>query len=184
MNIRSIIKLTLLAGLFSASAARAECEVSVSDTTVDYGNLSNSEIISHRGGVYMLDEREVRVNAICSEPQAMALFISDDSGQRRFRFGDNGDILISAQQAVLDGKSVDLGKTLTHVSLFPKQERNRKKVWVLNDEGLLPVRNGEVAVGQRFSVLLHIRPALNPGQQHAQDQENLLANLIVQLENQ
>lgn len=182
MKIRTIMKLTLLAGLFCASAARAECDVTVSDTTVDYGKLSNNDITSHRGGVYTLDEREVRVNAICSEPQAIALFVSDDSGKRRFRFGDNGDILISAQQAVLDGKPVDLGKTLTHGSFVPKQERNRKKIVVLNNDGLLPVRNGEVPDGQQFSVLLHIRPALKSERQHPQDEEDLLANLTVQIE--
>lgn len=184
MKILSFMKLALLAGLICASAARAECNVSVSDTTVDYGKLSNSEITRHRSGVYTLDEREVRINAVCSEPQAMALFISDDSGLRRFRFGDNGDILISAQQAVLDGKPVDLGKTLIHGSFVPKQERNRRKLLVLNNDGLLPVRNGEVPLGQQFSVLLHIRPALKPGMQHPQDEEDLLANLTVQIESQ
>ncbi len=184
MKIRTILTLTLLAGLLCVSAARAECDVTVSETTVDYGKLSNSELTSHRGGVYTLDEREVRVNAVCSEPQEMALFISDDSGQRRFRFGDSGDIVISAQQAVLDGKPVDLGKTLTHGSFEPKQERNRKKLLVLNNDGLLPVRNGEVPVGQQFSVLLRIRPALKPEQQHPQDEEDLLANLTVQVESQ
>lgn len=184
MKIQTILTLTLLAGLLCAGTARAECDVTVSDTTVDYGKLSNSEVTSQRGGVYTLDEREVRVNAICSEPQAMAIFISDDSGQRRFRFGDSGDILISAQQAVLDGKPVDLGKTLTHGSFVLKQERNRKKLLVLNNDGLLPVHNGEVPVGQQFSVLLHIRPALKPQQQHPQDEEDLLANLTVQIESQ
>lgn len=184
MKIQSIIKFTLLAGLLCTSAARAECDVTVSDTNVDYGKLSNNDITSHRGSVYTLDEREVRVNAICSEPQAMALFISDDSGERRFRFGDNGDILISAQQAVLDGKPVDLGKTLTHGSFVPKQERNRKKVLVMNNDGLLPVRNGEVPAGQQFSVLLHIRPALKQGIHAVQDETNLMTNLTVQLEAQ
>lgn len=184
MKIRVVVKLLALTGLLCTSAVRSECNVSVSDTTVDYGRLSHNEITSHRGGVYTLDEREVRVNAVCSEPQTMALFISDDSGLRRFRFGNNGDILISAHQAVLDGKPVDLGKTLTHGTFVPKQERNRKKVVVLNNDGLLPVRNGEVPVGQQFSVLLHIRPALKEGEQSAQDETNLLTNLTVQLESQ
>ncbi|CAM4022251.1 MULTISPECIES: hypothetical protein [Lelliottia] len=184
MNIRSILKWALLAGLLCASAARAECDVSVSETTVDYGKLSNSEISSHRGGMYSLDEREVRVNAICSEPQTMALFISDTSGFRRFRFGSAGVLVISAQQGLLDGRSVDLGKTLTHGSFTPNQERNRRKLLVLNNDGLLPVRNGEVQIGQQFSFLLHIHPVLKPGLHSAQDEEDLLTNLGIQLESQ
>lgn len=184
MKSRSIVKIMLLAGLLCTSAARAECDVTVSENTVDYGKLSHSDISSHRGDVYTLDEREVRVNAVCSEPQAMALFISDDSGLRRFRFGDTGDILISAQQAVLDGKPVDLGKTLTHGSFMAKKNRNTKKVLVLNHDGLLPVRNGEVPVGQQLSLLLHIQPVLKPGLQHPLDEDDLLANLTIQLESQ
>lgn len=180
----SFVKYILLAGLLIAGAARAECDVSVSDNTVDYGKLSNSDISSHRGGVYALDEREVRVNAICSEPQSMAIFISDDSGLKRFRFGDSGDIVISAQQGLLDGRPVNLGKTLTHGSFTPKQERDRRKILVFNNDGLLPVRNGEVPVGQQFSFLLHIRPALKPGLQSMKDEETLLSNLIIRLESQ
>lgn len=184
MKLFSVMKLVLLAGLLCTSAARAECEVNVSDTTVDYGKLSSSELATHRGGVYTLDEREVRVNAICSEPQTMALFISDDSGLQRFRFGDEGDILVSAQQAVLDGKAVNLGKTLTHGTFTPQQGRNRKRVLVLNNDGLLPVRNGDVPVGQQFSVVLHIRPTLRSGSHHLHDDINLMTNFTVQLESQ
>ncbi|WBM68769.1 hypothetical protein OH773_11135 [Buttiauxella sp. WJP83] len=180
----SIAVLALLAGLICSGVARAECNVAVSDNNVDYGKLSDNEISSHRGGVYTLDERDVRVNAICSEPQSMALFISDDSGLKRFRFGDSGDLLVSAQQGLLDGRPVDLGKTLTHGSFVPTLDRSKNKVLVLNNDGLLPVRNGEAAVGQQFSFVLHIRPALKPGLQSAHDEEDLLSNLMIQLESQ
>jgi len=183
MRKRSFVKRMLLAGLFCVSAVRAECDVTVSENTVDYGKLSHSDISHHRGEMYALDEREVRVNAICSEPRTMAIFISDDSGLKRFQFGDNGDILVSAQQGVLDGKPVDLGKTLTQGSFTPAGRHKRKMV-ILNNDGLLPVRNGEVAVGQQFSFLLHLRPALKSGGHSAHDEEDLLANLFIRLENQ
>lgn len=184
MKIFPTLIATVFAALFFSGIVRAECNVTVSENTVDYGKLSSSEVSAHRGDRYILDEREVRVNAFCSEPQSIAIFVGDGSGLKRFQFGNAGDVLVTAQQGLLDGRPVDLGKTLTQGSFMPKQGRNRKNVLVLNNEGLLPVRNGEVPVGQQFSFILHLRPMLKAGQHSAQDEDNLLSTLRLQLEHQ
>ncbi|MFU0448639.1 hypothetical protein ACMZZG_24630, partial [Pseudocitrobacter faecalis] len=80
----------LVSVLTVSSPAFAECNVTVSNNNVDYGRISSNEVSQHHGDWYSLDERDVRVNAFCSDPQAMALFFSDSSGLQRFRFGDNG----------------------------------------------------------------------------------------------
>lgn len=174
----------LVSVMTASSPAFADCNVTVSDNNVDYGRISSNEVSQHHGDWYALDERDVRINAVCSEPQAMALFISDSSGLRRFRFGDSGDLVVTAQQGMLDGRRVDLGKSRTHGAFSPTGTRNRKALLVLNNEGLLPVRGGEVAIGQQFSVVLHLRPALKAGQLSSSGEEELLTNLNVQLETQ
>ena len=177
--------LLFLATILTVSApVFADCNVTVSDNNVDYGRVSSNEVSQHHGDWYSLDERDVRINAFCSEPQAIALFISDSSGLRRFRFGDNGDLVITAQQGMLDGRSVDLGKTHTHGEFYPMGSNNRRKLLVLNNEGLLPVRGGDVAIGQQFSFVLHLKPALKTGRHASSGDEELLTNLNVQLETQ
>lgn len=178
------VMLILVSVLTSSSPVFADCNVTVSDSNVDYGRVSSNEVSQHHGDWYSLDERDVRINAFCSEPQAIALFISDSSGLRRFRFGENGDLLITAQQGMLDGRSVDLGKTRTHGAFSPMGSKNRRKLLVLNNEGLLPVRGGDVAIGQQFSLVLHLKPALKTGKHSSSGDEELLTNLNVQLETQ
>ncbi|GHD96635.1 hypothetical protein GCM10011445_36720 [Pseudocitrobacter faecalis] len=174
----------LVSVLTVSSPAFAECNVTVSNNNVDYGRISSNEVSQHHGDWYSLDERDVRVNAFCSEPQAMALFFSDSSGLQRFRFGDNGNLVITAQQGMLDGRRVDLGKSRTHGIFSPMGTKNRRTLLVLNDEGILPVRGGEVAIGQQFSFVLHLKPALKAGQHSSSADEELLTNLNVQLETQ
>lgn len=182
MNKRIGACLLSLSMLSVSATSLADCSVSVSDSTVDYGRISRSDVNNLHGDWYGLDERDVRINAFCSEPQNMALFISDGSGLRGFRFGESGNIIITARQAMLDGHAVDLGKTNIHGDFIPMGNKNRRTALVLNNDGLLPVRGGEVATGQQFSLMLHLKPTLKSGHVYSSDEDELLTNLSVQLD--
>jgi len=177
-----IALLALLPGSGVSSAWASDCQVTLSRPVVDYGKwVPGEENGPNRGNIYPLSENNVMVNAFCSEPQKMALFFSGTPRDGGFLFGDKGVLAIEAYQSTVDGKHVRLGKSagMGGVSVEGGAE---EKVIVRNNDGLMPVNDQQVVVGQQFQVLLKLKPVLNASGLKPADQTLIKSALNIRVE--
>lgn len=138
----------------------AECQLHITSPIIDYGNISHDEFSSSHKKWITLNEREVNIYTFCSEPQKIAFFVTGEQGVKGFRMGGDGEVLISAGQAILDGKSVTIGETVSHSPFVLKSHSGRGPHVLLNNHGLIPIKNESILSGQQFSVTLRIKPIL------------------------
>ncbi|UVJ45137.1 DUF1120 domain-containing protein [Pseudomonas sp. LS1212] len=143
--------LALAASIFAPTvqAMGEGCEVSISQTQIDYG-LFNRTTLKPQGGELPLGARSLRVNVNCAQPDAMTLFYrAVPAGAERFRFGEQGSYALRLRDALLDGEQVDLAQVAA------AGQAGAAIAW-LPDKGLTPVKAGNIARGRSFSARLDV----------------------------
>jgi len=177
-----LILLALLAGGVIPTAGASDCRVTLSRPVVDYGKwVPGEDSGPNRGNIYPLNENDVVVSALCSEPQKMALFFSGTPRDGGFLFGDKGVLAVEASQPMLDGKSVRLGKSAGQ-GVLSIEGGSEEKVIVRNNDGLMPVSDRQVVTGQQFQVTLKLKPVMNASGLKPADQTLIKSALNIRVE--
>lgn len=179
-----ILSALMLSLILPGLAVASDCQLTLSRPVVDYGRLTPGEgEQAVRGNLYPLGENEVVVSAYCATPQKMALFFSGTPKGKGFLFGDNGVLGVVASQATLDGRVVRLGKTPGQGVVALTGNAQAQTV-VSNNDGLAPVINQTLQSGQRFSVVLKLKPLMNAAGLKPADQTLLKSDLHIRVDTQ
>jgi len=178
MRIQPILALGCL--VFSG-AALADCQVSLSNANVSYGQVKQEDVIKHSGQLTALNERNIQLNAVCDTPQKMAIFVNGSAVDKGFRFANNSLMTVEASNATLDGKSVRLGLTSSHKP-FNVSDAQNDHVLLSSNQGLLPLEGATVATGQQFSVTLTLKPMISTQDTQVRDQTTLESRVLFTVE--
>lgn len=171
----------VLACLAFSGAALADCQVSLSNANISYGQVKQEDVIKHPGQLTALNERNVQLNAVCDTPQKMAIFLNGSTVGKGFRFANNSLMTVEASNATLDGKSVRLGLTSSHKP-FNVSDAQNDHVQLGNNQGLLPLEGATVATGQQFSVTLTLTPMVSAQDTQVRDKTTLESRVLFTVE--
>lgn len=160
----------------------ADCQVSLSQHDVNYGQIKPDDIVNTVKQWNALAQRDVHLTALCTEPQKMALFFSGKSGEQgAFIFGDRSGLFIQATQATLDGKNVSLSHTVSH-DPFVIAGQSGDEHLVQAQQGLIPVQGSQILAGKQFSVTLTLKPVLNKNELHVRDKHDVMSDIQINVE--
>jgi hypothetical protein len=133
-----------------AWALSDDCQFNLSQAVLDYGLMNRA--IRPDSPERKLGERRLSLSLSCSEPVDMSLFYRVMAATtERFHFGDRGSYQIRISNAVLDGRSVNLG--LINGVSQPPVETASSLIW-RPEHGVVPVQAGASLQGSSFSAQL------------------------------
>ena len=167
------IALVLVGIGIGPAQAQEECRLDLSEPRLDFG-LMNRAVLVTPAPERLLGERRVGLTLTCSQPVAMSLFYRGlAAGAERFRFTDQGSYQLQVQDAVLDGHAVNLGLIAGH-GLAPSTHGS-SLTWRA-DHGIVPLHNGQPALGRRFSVQMVANAWAEDGAARVRDAVNWQAS--------
>ncbi|WCM50409.1 DUF1120 domain-containing protein [Pseudomonas sp. WJP1] len=136
-----------------AEASVDDCQLNLSQPVLDYG-LMNRAIRPDSVPERNLGQRQLSLNLSCPQPIDMSLFYRATAATaERFRFAERGSYQVRVRDAVLDGKSVDIG--LIAAAGQPPKETAANLIW-RPGHGVAPIHAGASLQGRHFSVLLEL----------------------------
>ncbi|TWC71426.1 hypothetical protein [Herbaspirillum sp. SJZ099] len=110
---------TLAAILLAAPAAHASgadnCQMLISNPSVDYGATTRAELLKRQVSPLMmsLGRQSVTLTATCRVPTLMTLFFRGSAADAHaYRLGNGGAFTLRVLNARLDGRAVGLGSVL------------------------------------------------------------------------
>jgi hypothetical protein len=175
--------LLLLLLLVSASPSFGACQITLSRPTLNYGHVHDKNYVGQFRRWKTLSEREVQLTALCDKPTVMAIFTHSGDHPFGLRFASDSLIAAVATHAVLDGKPVQLGRTLRHTPFLVRGETRDKKL-ILNDRGILPMSGNRMLEGQKFTMTLKFIVALSERDTLVKDSTTLESHLRFSVETQ
>ncbi|WP_407439395.1 hypothetical protein [Lelliottia sp.] len=168
--------------LLGSHVAFADCQLSVSQHNVDYGNIKNSDVKQSGKKWNALPDRTLQLSAWCTEPHKMALFFDGKVGDKgAMTFGQNSAMLMVASGALLDGKPVSLNHT-TNRDIFSPAGHSDQKHIVRSQQGLIPVQGSEILSGKQFSVTLTVKPEISSTEFAITDKSDLMSHIHISVE--
>ncbi len=143
-----------------AGAHPANCQVQVSETTLDYGSLTRSAIMAKPAGAdrASLGDRQMTLNVLCQEPTAIALMIRGPADQESFRFGEHGRFAVRLSDAMLDGRPVSLGVMQAATKIAPEENASVK---VRPGSVVFPFTAERGMKAKSLSLQVHIEPVVS-----------------------
>lgn len=146
--------LWLLIGVAGTAQALEECQLNVSEPLVDFGvmsRLAQNDSAAQR----LLGERRLSVIVNCPQAEDLSLFYRAlATDPQRLQFTEHGSYAIEVGNAVLDGRSVELG-------LLPADGQapvtNGNVLEWRPGHGIAPVEQGAVLMGKTLSLQLTLR---------------------------
>ncbi|PRA28933.1 hypothetical protein CQZ99_07310 [Pseudomonas poae] len=143
----------LLLGLVATAQAQDECQLNLSESTLDFGlmnRLAQRDSATER----LLGERRLSVTLTCPHPQDMSLFYNALAASAgRLQFTEHGSYDMRASDGVLDGRAVELG-LLPAFGQAPTSSANALS-W-RPGQGIAAVENGQVLTGKQLSLQLAV----------------------------
>lgn len=144
-----LFSLSLLLGANAWGAD--ECQLTLSDTTLDFG-LMNRAVALAPATERLLGERRVHLHLNCSNPTDMSLFYRGlAAGAERFQFTERGSYSLRVSDAVLDGQSVELGLFASNGQ--PPISTGATLGW-RPGYGIVPIRGAVPVTGRSLSLQL------------------------------
>lgn len=142
--------LLALGMLLGANAWGAdECQLNLSETTVDFG-LMNRAVALLPAAERLLGERRMSVTLNCPNATDMSLFYrAMAAGPERFAFTPRGSYSLHVSDALLDGQAVELG--LLAGSGQPPISTGTRLRW-RPEHGIVPMRAGVAVSGRSLSL--------------------------------
>lgn len=159
------------------------CQLTISRPVLNYGRVHEKNYVAQFRRWKILNERELQLTALCEEPAEIAIFTDGGDQPYGLRFATDSLLNVIATNALLDGKSVMLGKTLSHAP-FVVRGITRDKKLILNHQGIMPMEGERIAKGRKFTVTLKIFPGLSEKDTAVKDSTTLEANLHFSVETQ
>ncbi|XJP80744.1 DUF1120 domain-containing protein [Pseudomonas sp. B16120] len=144
----------LLLGIAGTAQALEECQLNVSEAQVDFGLMNR--LAQHDGAPErLLGERRLSVNVNCPQAEDLSLFYRALAATpQRLQFTEHGSYAIEVGNAVLDGRSVELG-LLTAAGQPPVMSATVLE-W-RPGHGIAPIEQGAVLMGKTLSLQLTLR---------------------------
>ncbi|AKA84636.1 DUF1120 domain-containing protein [Pseudomonas synxantha] len=148
------ISLWLLLGLAGNVLAADECQLTLSESLLDFGLMSRiaqNDSAPQR----LLGERRLSLTFNCPQPQDLSLFyraLAADAQQ--LQFTEHGHYQIEASNGVVDGKAVELG--LLAARGQPPLSNASVQEWHAG-HGIAPTLQGSVVTGSTLSLQLTLR---------------------------
>jgi hypothetical protein len=144
----------------ATSAQVGACDVQLSATQVDYGRLSRATLALSTDGLLELPVRTVGLQVRCTELRDMSVFFRgvpvDGKG---FRLTEKGHFTLRLRDGRLDGAPVELAQVDRGAGA--PGPISASVPW-LPDQGLAPVKKGQIAMGREFSARLEILAHVDP----------------------
>lgn len=112
-RLRMLALATLLA-LAASSAHAANCDMQLSNSTIDYGRLNQGALVESSAppNDVLLGKRRLTLNVVCAEPARLALrFNGAPAPGKGYLFARNGNFTVLMSEATVDGNAVALAKT-------------------------------------------------------------------------
>lgn len=137
--------------LLGANAWGDECQLSLSDTALDFG-LMNRAVALVPSAERLLGDRRLSLTLNCTVPTDMSLFYRGiAAGAERFQFTPRGSYSLRVSDALLDGQAVELG--LLAGSGQPAVSTGASLRW-RPEHGVVPMRAGVPVSGRSLSLQL------------------------------
>ncbi|NWC94505.1 MULTISPECIES: DUF1120 domain-containing protein [unclassified Pseudomonas] len=156
----------LLLGIASSAQAMDECQLNLSESLLDFGQLSRTAR-HNPAGQHLVGERRLSLTLNCPQPTDLSLFYRGlAAGAERLRFTERGTYQIQLSDAVVDGQAVELG-LLSAPGQAPTDTRAALN-W-LPGYGIAPVRAGAVVPGKSLALQLTISAWADAGATLVQD---------------
>lgn len=162
---KNLITLFLIgSGLMLGSFAYADqndCQITVSQSQVDYSQLKREDIITTQQNWHKMAEREVTINASCPESMQMGVQALGAAGEKgRFQFGQNGGVAFKVSNVTVDGTEYKVGKTTDQINLTP-ESGSATSMYINNNDAIVAVENNSVPAGKQMSFTVTLFPVLN-----------------------
>lgn len=139
----------------------ADCQLIASQQKMTYSRLSAAERQQANAQFITLPEKQIQVQAVCSEPQRIRLFVGSDlSRNGTFSLGSEGEMQIIALNAHVDDRPVQLA-TVQMNDAIPRTGGSQQLNVVLN-QGLAFITDEEV-LGKTASVTFSVVSRIKPG---------------------
>lgn len=152
-----VARLALYICVLMALAAGAEaesCEISLAESRVDFGRIVRPASNTSVGpdGLYGLGQRTVSLLVRCNGAGELALVARGEGMDGAFRFSRQGQVLVTARNALLDGRSVQLSRLTANGGggYGPSVE-------VGPGDTLIPIMNGLPVTGAVWSMTLEMQ---------------------------
>lgn len=168
-RLRTLIAISLLT---LPVAAYADCDTSISSSTLDYGQL-NTKMALTAGKMSNLPEKNVNVIITCDEPKEIGLqFNASDARLAKFQFGEQGELKVMLTSLTRDNVSVDN---------IEKYDPGKS---VINASGVEITPATEIMVpgkGKVFNFSLRVKPLLKDSIYAVRDDTEVTNSILLQV---
>lgn len=152
----AVLAAALLAVPPAHAAGPDNCQMQISNPSVDYGNTTRAELLKKQVSPLMmsLGRQSVTITVTCKVPTLMTLFYRGSvADANTYRLGNGGSFTLRALNARLDGRAVGLGSVLT-----PEQppEIKADSVMLRPDSGAVPIINDVPVKGRTLQLQVDI----------------------------
>lgn len=183
MILDSVKYIVLLLALLVASpvilASTSDCQITISNPTIDYGRISQGELQDTHQGWADFEKREVQLNVSCASSRRIALLIAGEKEKTGFRFGSNsGHIDISMNEATLDGKAVGLSP-VDNADVLTVSQPSASKIMLGSGSCISPASGVNRLAGKQFSATLTLSPSVQYKSQRVADETELISRVSV-----
>lgn len=160
-----------------AGAYGQNCQVQLSQTTLDYGTLSRAAILEKQGAApgTSLGARELTLNVLCQQPTALALVVRGAAEQENFKLGDGGEFSMRLSDALLDGKPVNLRVSRTASKLAAE---SGVAVAVIPGATIELIAGGQPGRGKILSLQVHVDPKVTDAASRIRTRTTWQGNVI------
>ncbi|MEB0047315.1 MULTISPECIES: hypothetical protein [unclassified Pseudomonas] len=171
------VTLLMLTGLLgTAQAVAQDCQVSLSNSTVDFGRViqpSTNDALN-AGNMHALGDRVISLNAICPSGSKVVLSLRGAQQGEQFKFAKQGNIRVSLSNAQLDGRRVELAQVKT---LGAGPSAAAPSIVASPGDQVIPVSGGLPAEGSVLSVQIEVRPTVPVAELRTRDATTMESNL-------
>ena len=160
------LSLWLLIGIAGSAHGLEECQLNLSEPSVDFGlmsRLSQNDSAPER----LLGERRLNLTFNCPQAGDLSLFYRAlAASTERLQFTEHGSYQIEVSHGTLDGQAVELG--LIPGLRQPPVSSGTVLNW-RSGHGIAPLENGAVRAGKNLSLQLTLRAWADPAATHVRD---------------
>lgn len=137
------------------SAFAADCDLRLSNTEVNYGDLNRAEMDIGQGrALIALGSRQLTLTAVCRQATTMGLRFDGQAAElESYRFAGKGRFTVKLKNATLDGVAVQLAQT---TSATGGTTLASSAVALSQNQSVTAIAQGQRAVGKVFSVQVEI----------------------------
>ncbi|MCS2167441.1 hypothetical protein [Scandinavium manionii] len=155
------------------SFADDDCQITLSQATVDLRTLRKEEAIKSAQGWNKMSEKDVNVSVFCPSSRQMAVFFGGAAGEQgRFKFGTQSGVAMNISQLTLDGQHYSIAKTTNPGSFLPDGSGAESQL-IHNHQGIMPITGNTVARGQQLNFTLTVTPLLKDGEFQVTDRTTI-----------